>query len=133
MNVNASTSFAVEQQQGGNRNKIHPKSDKTSSSSIAAFHFLFIREKKRVKKKRRNLLVRYSVCNGFKESIFQAELKTWSESLKSDKIEILLARCNKFWEKSSLEFRFRNVILESFYNPYTLDKEARVPLEKYFR
>lgn len=64
MNVNASTSFAVEQQQGGNRNKIHPKSDKTSSSSIAAFHFLFIREKKRVKKKRRNLLalVRYSVC-----------------------------------------------------------------------
>lgn len=68
MNINASTSFTVEQQ-SGNRNKTQPKSDKASSSRS----FSFIRKRKCFSRKKADLVLDIAgMYNGFEESIFQA-------------------------------------------------------------
>lgn len=67
MNINASTSFTVEQQ-SGNRNKTQPKSDKASSSRS----FSFIRKRKCFSRKKADLVLDIGgMYNGFEESIFQ--------------------------------------------------------------
>lgn len=68
MNINASTSFTVEQQ-SGNRNKTQPKSDKASSSRS----FSFIEKRKCFSRKKADLVLDIDgMYNGFEESIFQA-------------------------------------------------------------
>lgn len=68
MNINASTSFTVEQQ-SGNRNKTQPKSDKASSSRS----FSFVQKKKCFSRKKADLVLDIGgMYNGFEESIFQA-------------------------------------------------------------
>ncbi len=66
MNINASTSFTVEQQ-SGNRNKTQPKSDKASSSRS----FSFTQKRKCFSRKKADLDIG-GMYNGFEESIFQA-------------------------------------------------------------
>lgn len=92
MNINASTSFTVEQQ-SGNRNKTQPKSDKASSSRS----FSFVQKRKCFSRKKADLVLDIGgmYIMDSRNRYFKP-LKTRSKKLKSDKIEILFARCNKF-------------------------------------